>query len=411
MEDFLRDSLGIVEENVMQMVNEKEVCNVSFTSVLASIEEELNNEETVEDEADMIMSRTEPPPSLQKLEAQRATILKLGLDSVTVEKLEKEEEEQKEVEQEEMGPGESFEELNNCDEEMPCIRDKESPAEETQHWENGLLLPTQELGLTGVKEKPEGVLGGIEEAEKREKVDNSVEGKVEVEVQAETHEHLGCRIEAKELDGQKEGVGESNFQEEGGGCLQNEAMHKNASDGHGEGGIDSKGVEGQAGEGEEGNIKESVGAKELEHSKNTSRDSGLSRSGEVSFVENEQEEKVESSEEKNEAVKDNPGVHRNVSVLKDREVLGRDSEITAKEQSENNDVKNLTLKVKALASTTTATPDLSVEAVTEDFAWFDCPGLKVAEVEDGLQVDVEDRQLGIAAMEGLKHKYSITQQV
>ena len=42
---------------------------------------------------------------------------------------------------------------------------------------------------------------------------------------------------------------------------------------------------------------------------------------------------------------------------------------------------------------------------------FDCPGLKVTEVEDGLQVDVEDRQLGIAAMEGLKHKYSITQQV
>ena len=75
VEDFLRDSLGIVEENVMQMVNEKEVCNVSFTSVLASIQEELNNEEAVEDEVDMIMSRTEPPPSLQKLEAQMAVFL------------------------------------------------------------------------------------------------------------------------------------------------------------------------------------------------------------------------------------------------------------------------------------------------------------------------------------------------
>ena len=266
MEDFLRDSLGIVGENAMQMVNEKEVCNVSFTSVLASIEKVLNNEETVEDEAD--------------------------------------------------------------------------------------------------------------------------------------------------IDRLKEGVGESNFQEEGGGCLQNQAMHKNAVEGNGEGGIDSKGVEGHAGEGEEGSIKESAGAKEVEHTKNTSRDSGLSRSGEVSFVENEQEEKVESSEEKNEAVKDNSGVHRNVNVLKDREVLGRDSEVTAKEQSENNDVKNLTLMVKALvASTATTTPGLSVEAVTEDFAWFDCPGLKVTETEEGLQVDVEDRQLGIAAMEGLKHKYSITQQV
>ena len=113
----------------MQMVNEKEVCNVSFTSVLASIEEVLNNEETVEDEADMIMSRTEPPPSLQKLEAQMAVFLQHGLDSVTVKILEKEEEEQKAVEQGEMGPGASFEELNNCDEEMPYVRDKESPAE------------------------------------------------------------------------------------------------------------------------------------------------------------------------------------------------------------------------------------------------------------------------------------------
>ena len=83
MEDFLRDSLGIVEENVMQMVNEKEVCNVSFTSVLASIEEELNNEETVEDEADMIMSRTEPPPSLQKLEAEVYISPKINIYSRT----------------------------------------------------------------------------------------------------------------------------------------------------------------------------------------------------------------------------------------------------------------------------------------------------------------------------------------
>ena len=68
--------------------------------------------------------------------------------------------------------------------------------------------------------------------------------------------------------------------------------------------------------------------------------------------------------------------------------------------------------MKALAATsTTPPPELSVEAVMEDFSWFDCPGLKVTEVEDGLQVDVEDRQLGLAAMEGLKHKYLITQQV
>ena len=46
MEDFLRDSLGIVEESAMQ-----EMSNASFTSVLTIIEEEdVNNEEVVEEE-------------------------------------------------------------------------------------------------------------------------------------------------------------------------------------------------------------------------------------------------------------------------------------------------------------------------------------------------------------------------
>ena len=113
-------------------------------------------------------------------------------------------------------------------------------------------------------------------------------------------------------------------------------------------------------------------------------------------------------------VEENLGKEVNVleeSFARNSEEVEGDCRVrVTKEESESKVGQILTLKVKALAAATTA-PHLSVEAVTEDFAWFDCPGLKVTEVEDGLQVDVEDRQLGIAAMEGLKHKYMITQQV
>ena len=47
MEDFLRDSLGIVEENAVLQVASEEVCNVSFTSALASIEEEEANDDVL----------------------------------------------------------------------------------------------------------------------------------------------------------------------------------------------------------------------------------------------------------------------------------------------------------------------------------------------------------------------------
>ena len=103
MEDFLRDSLGIEKENTMHVTNEEDVANVSFTSVLASIkEEEVDKEEAVEEGAkvkDVVVPRTELPPSLQKLDAQRAALLKLGMDSGTDQISEKEE--QKETDREE----------------------------------------------------------------------------------------------------------------------------------------------------------------------------------------------------------------------------------------------------------------------------------------------------------------------
>ena len=366
MEDFLRDSLGIDEENTMQVSNE---------------------EDAVEE---VVASQTELPPSLQKLDAQKAALLKLGMDLGTDQK--SEEEEQKGADQEEGVTGKSYEDVDH---------EEESNAE-------------QQLGnyLLGGKKESSGGVGGIEQAEKKE---DSV---TMIEEPTDALELLGCGKETKELE---EGVGELEFHEEE-GCLQSQVRLENAVgnlvgvDGGRE--FERRGIEGEAaGEWEEGKAS----TKNVEHSKNTSCDSGLSRSNDVSFAENEQKvEPLGKSEAVSGAetiVEENLGRNKEVNVLE--ESFARDSEAVerncrvgvAKEESESKVGQILTLKVKALAAASTTATHLSVEAVTEDFAWFDCPGLKVTEVEDGLQVDVEDRQLGIAAMEGLKHKYVITQQV
>jgi len=373
VEDFLRDSLGIDEENTVLVANEEDVANVSFTSVLASIkEEEVDKEEAVEEGAkvkDVVVPRTELPPSLQKLDAQRAALLKLGIDSGTDQISEKEE--QKEADQEEEVTGESFEDV-----EVTCSHhDQESNAE--QQLGNGLLAVPEVS-----EESSEGVGG---------------------------KEQVGCGQEAKEPKRELE------FQDEG--CLQSQVMSENAV-GNLVGEDGEREFEGREIEAEDEEEEGKTSAKKVEHSKNTSHDSGLSRSNDVSFAENER--KVEPLE-KSEAVfgaerivEENLGKEVNVLeesfAMNSEEVEGDCRVRVAKEESESKIGQILTLKVKALAAATT-TPHLSVEAVTEDFAWFDCPGLKVTEVEDGLQVDVEDRQLGIAAMEGLKHKYVITQQV
>ena len=419
MEDFLRDSLGIVEESAVQVTYE-EVSNVSFTSVLASIEEEdVNNQDAVEDEPhvkDVLVTRRELSPSLQKQLAQRAALLKLGFDS------DKEEGEKNKNDQEELRAGESLEESFGCDADVFHSQEKGSLAGDFQHQENGLpAIQSPEAGLSGVKEASDGGVGRVKQAEEGKDCDNLEEEKMENEVQVDTPEHLGSEKEAKELDEVKEGVGESELWEEGGGCLQSHVRQENAVitqvEYGGGSGIATKGVEleGEAsGKGEEVGGNRSTNKNEG-NSKNTSYDSGLSQSNDVSLAVNEGEGKVESGAER--VVEETLGRNRNVIFLK--ESFAKDSEAVeggcrvAMEENKSKVQPFLSLKVKAIASasTTTRTPHLSIDAVMEDFSWFDCPGLKVTEVEDGLQVDVEDRQLGIAAMEGLKHKYVITQQV
>ena len=383
MEDFLRDSLGIVEENAVLQVASEEVCNVSFTSALASIEEEEanDNEETVllqSGAIDVLVSKTELPPSVQKLEAQKAALLKLGL-------------------------------------EIPLSQKKEK-------------LEIAEAGTPEVEEEPSGRLDGVMEVEEKEE-------ETEIEVQGDLHESLNFRREVNMLDGLKESVGELKSKEGEGGDLDILAVSENTNSnllgeecGHTTGSTEVEGGFGNSNGGLGGNVEQpNAGSKDAEQDcKNNSYDSGLSktRSNDVSLVENEQEGKL--AEEKNAVVSDKkPIVEKELGSNSKVNVPGESftnetaeknsGDAVTKDQSESNEVQldpmkcNLTLKVEAFSST--ASPPLSVDAVTEDFAWFDCPGLMVTEVDGGLQVVVGDKQLGIAAMEGLKHKYSITQQV
>ena len=394
MEDFLRDSLGIVEENAVLQVASEEVCNVSFTSALASIEEEEANddEETAllqPGAIDVLVSKTELPPSVQKLEAQKAALLKLGL-------------------------------------EIPLSQKKEK----LEIAEAG----TQDLVSPEVEEEPSGRLDGVMEVEEKEEVDKTEE-ETEIEVQGDLHESLDFRREVNMLDGLKESVGELKSKEGEGGDLDILAVSENTNSNllgeecdHTTGSTEVEGGFGNSNGGLGGNVEQpNAGSKDAEQDcKNNSYDSGLSktRSNDVSLVENEQEGKL--AEEKNAVVSDEkPIVEKELGSNSKVNVPGESftnetaeknsGDAVTKDQSESNEVQldamkcNLTLKVEAFSST--ASPPLSVDAVTEDFAWFDCPGLMVTEVDGGLQVVVGDKQLGIAAMEGLKHKYSITQQV
>ena len=58
-----------------------------------------------------------------------------------------------------------------------------------------------------------------------------------------------------------------------------------------------------------------------------------------------------------------------------------------------------------------ASPSALLEQVREDMEWFDVPGVEVAEVEGELEVAVGDRELGMTAMAGLRHKYNIKPKV
>ena len=135
----------------------------------------------------------------------------------------------------------------------------------------------------------EGLVRGLGKKEQAEEIDNpEEEEREEAEVQAGACEYLGCEKECKGFDEPEEGVGELELEEEGGGCLQSKVRQENAVtnlvEEDGECGIARKGVEGEVGEGEH---KENTSTNNVGDNKNNSHDSGLSRSNDVSFVENE----------------------------------------------------------------------------------------------------------------------------
>ena len=149
----------------------------------------------------------------------------------------------------------------------------------------------------------------------------------------------------------------------------------------------------------------------VEQSKNSSYDSGVSRTKDTSLVETQQKGRIDIDENISNVGSKLKSEESAVSaqtedMAKENSTLEVDGGLD-EEQLSNHAGENLTLLVKALPGSVSP----SVDAVMEDFAWFDSPGLKVAKVEEGLLVFVEDGQLGRVAMEGLKHKYSISKQV
>ena len=207
MEDFLRDSLGIVGESAMQ-----EMPNASFTSVLASIEEEdVINEDVVEEEMrvkDGFVSRRELPPSLQKLEAQRVALLKVGFDS------DKEGDDTTKVAQEELCADEMIERQISCDIDAFISQETENCAGIGMH-----AIQSAEAALPEEEEAPVIGMDGTEQAE--EGNNNHEEERVEVEVQADTLYNFNSGKEATEIADSKLNVGaeESELQKEE-VCLQ-----------------------------------------------------------------------------------------------------------------------------------------------------------------------------------------------
>ena len=84
-------------------------------------------------------------------------------------------------------------------------------------------------------------------------------------------------------------------------------------------------------------------------------------------------------------------------------------------KSEAADKEEVATMEAALVLVVTPAADASLstllEQVREDMEWFDVPGVEVAEVEGELEVAVGDRELGMAAMAGLRHKYNIKPKV
>ena len=390
MEDFLKNSLGIAGLNTTQVSSDSDSPLTPSALTQFDIEDEVLND-VVEAEAFKVPGSEMWPTFNALADSDKATRVSVGVDSVSAQTSEARGEELSRDAQVAL-PRLSID-LKRLEEEAYPVQDGHSKGSEEYH-----LLFNEDTGLAQVQD---GASDGEEGADGLECVKGEIEtGLAPEHVQEETNVK-----KSNELDETK---GQSKHQEKDdvGDGPSNEARRERA-----EGKCVSIVDEEVQGCEDDKSKDHCYCLENVEQSKNSSYDSGVSRTKDTSLVETQQKGRIDIDENISNVGSKLKSEESAVSaqtdnMSKENSTLEVDGGLD-EEQLSNHAGENLTLLVKALPGSVSP----SVDAVMEDFAWFDSPGLKVAKVEEGLLVFVEDGQLGRVAMEGLKHKYSISKQV
>ena len=354
-----------------------------------------NEDEVVKDvvEAEAFKApRSEVWPTFHALaDSDRATCVSVGEDSVSAQTSEARGEEQSRDAQ--VALTRLSIDLKRLEEAAYPVQDGHSKGSEEYH-----LLFDDDTGLAQVQD-------GTSDGEEGTDGQECVKGEIETGLPPE---HVQEETNLKKFDGLDETNGQSKQQEtdDVGDGPSNEARQESS-----EGKCVSMVDEEENGNEDDNSTFHCYHLENVEQSKNSSYDSGVSRSKDASFVETQQKDRSDvdekkSYEESNLKSEESAATPHTEDMVMENSALEVDGGLV-EEQLSSHVAENLTLLVKALPGHVSP----SVDAVMEDFAWFDCPGLEVTKVEEGLLVSVEDRQLGLVAMEGLKHKYSISKQV
>ena len=405
VEDFLKDSLGI--DNTAA-ARDKVEHNTSFNSFLASIEE-ISEEEgddflgmaeeaklESKDEAKNSRERkTEVHPSLQKKEARRAIMERFGL----VDK-----------------------------EARAGAKEGSVKQEEEKFKEAGKTMDTKEK-VAELK---------IENNEKSDRKEQKV-----AEHQENIHESEAVGLEAGQ-DEQKvleqEKIKEEKLKETEKGISKDASPDKSyekLEENNAVGKAGTKEKRERSSETEEQSVKEGKLADcklgkdenvENENVSNSCESESMLEEPKVSQSEDEKSKVAETKNAEEVASIEDSGLGATLGDTSqaaaeqdsvNMESLAKESkEEEKKEDLPKSDAANkeeVATKEAALVLVVTPAADASLstllEQVREDMEWFDVPGLEIAEVEGELEVAVEDRELGMAAMVGLRHKYNIKPKV
>ena len=388
VEDFLKNSLGIAGFNTTQLHSDH---SSAAPSALAQIEDGEEVMHGVAGAEAFDVPRSEMWPTFHALaDSDKANSVSVGVDPASAQTSEAKDEEQSRGAQVALTRLDIHQQ--KFEEEAHPVQDGHGKGSEECH-----LLVSEDTGLAQVQE---GAGDGEESADGQECLNDEIERGLALEYVPDETKKMG---ELEDTEGQSEHQETDDVDDND---PSNEARRERA-EGKCVSMVDEK-VQGC----EDDKSKDHCYCLEnVEQSKNSSSDSGVSRSKDTSLVETQQKGRIDIDEKISNVGSKLRSEESAVSsqtedMAKENPTLEVDGGFV-EEQLSNHGGENLTLLVKALPGSVSP----SVDAVMEDFAWFDSPGLKVVKVEEGLLVFVEDGQLGRVAMEGLKHKYSISEQV